>query len=123
MLDLDGKDSIDTFLERGWILKGFGIRVMQVLCYDTTNGYHLFLNCDNELTDYEIVFIQLLLGSDWRKEAFSLLRIKQGCKDWNVLFTKKIQINKLQQETIKSQEKYNPKLSKTLMRILEGGFE
>lgn len=58
--------------------------------------YHIILHCANKITDYELVCIQALMGSDYKRECFNLLRVKSNKfkkQSWNVLFLKKFQIN------------------------------
>ncbi|RLG54494.1 MAG: hypothetical protein DRO00_01170 [Thermoproteota archaeon] len=120
-LDLDGKNGLDVFLERAWIMKYMGLKVVAVRCSHTTNGYHLELDLDNEIDDIKAVFMQLALGSDYRREVCNLLRIERGCKDWNILFKRKFKINKLGQRVKVSEEKYDPELSQKILDILQLG--
>ena len=48
-LDLDGKNGLDIFLQRMWIMKYLGLKTEYVKVYHTTNGYHLVLGLDNEI--------------------------------------------------------------------------
>ena len=122
-LDLDGKDGLDVFLERAWIMKGFGLKTTNVMVYQTTHGYHVILELDNEIDNVKAVFMQLALGSDYRREVFNFLRIERGCLDWNVLFKEKYRVNKLGQKITVSEEKYDPKLTKKVRWILQRGVE
>ena len=65
-------------------LKLKGLRVMR-----TSNGWHLYLTVANRMTQDDIVFLQLMLGSDYRREAYSYLRLHSGVRDWNFLFPQK----------------------------------
>ena len=77
-LDLDGKYGLSTFLERTWILKYLGIKVVGVKIHHTMNGFHARLVCDNEIDNVKAAFIQALLGSDYRRELSNLLKIERG---------------------------------------------
>ena len=60
------------------------LRVMR-----TSNGWHVYLTVANRMTQDDIVFLQLMLGSDYRREAYSYLRLHSGVRDWNFLFQRK----------------------------------
>jgi len=120
-LDLDGKNGLDTFLKRMWIMKYLGLKTEYAKVYHTTNGYHLVLGLDNEIDDLKAILMQALLGSDYRREACNLLRIERGCKDWNTLFKAKYKINQLGQRIKVSQEKYDPELSEKVLDLLRLG--
>ena len=68
----------------------FSIRVIDVKVYETNKGLHLYIPiCSNvELTDEDIVVLQLALGSDYKRELFNWLRVRSNdkFKHWNVLF-------------------------------------
>jgi hypothetical protein len=57
----------------------------------TTHGRHFTIGftTDKRLTDADIVFLQLLLFSDWKRELHNWLRVRSGCKKWNVLYKQK----------------------------------
>jgi hypothetical protein len=57
----------------------------------TAHGRHFTINftTDKKLTDADIVFLQLLLFSDWKRELHNWLRVRSGCKKWNVLYRQK----------------------------------
>ena len=120
-LDLDGKNGLDTFLNRMWIMKYLGLKVVNAKVYHTTNGYHLVLELDNEIDDLKAIFMQLALGSDYRREVCNLLKIERGCKDWNTLFKAKYKVNQLGQRIKVSEEKYDADLSQKILDLLRLG--
>jgi len=120
-LDLDGKYSLSTFLDRIWILKYLGIKVVNVRIHDTINGFHARLICDNQIDDVKACFIQALLGSDYRREFCNLLKIERGTKNWNVLFKQKWRTDKLGNEVQVSKESYNRELSRKVLRAIQLG--
>jgi len=120
-LDLDGKYSLSTFLDRIWILKYLGLRITKVRIYDTTNGFHAQLTCDNQINDVKAAFIQALLGSDYRREFCNLLKIERGSKNWNVLFKRKWKTDKLGNEVVVSKESFNKELSDKVLRAIQLG--
>ena len=58
--------------------------------YETNKGYHFYLKVKTErkLTSKDVVVLQLALGSDYKRELFNWLRVRNGrtSKKWNVLF-------------------------------------
>jgi hypothetical protein len=73
------------------IQRFFRMRKMSVSISATKNGRHVTINFDSgkKITDADIVFLQLMLFSDWKRELFNWLRIRSGCKKWNVLYKQK----------------------------------
>jgi DNA primase catalytic subunit len=120
-LDLDGKNGFTDFLDRLWLLRGFGLAPKKVLVYHTENGYHVRMYCDNNIDDKTACFMQLALGSDYRREVFNWLRIERGCKNWNLLFGRKEIVNKVGQIVEVSKEQYDKELSQKIMRIIKPG--
>jgi hypothetical protein len=120
-LDLDGKYGISVFLDRVWILKYLGLRVVKVRIHDTTNGFHARLVCDNKIDDVKGTFIQALLGSDYRREFCNLLKIERDSKNWNLLFKQKWKTDKLGNEVQVSKESYNRELSEKVLRAIQLG--
>jgi len=120
-LDLDGKYGLSTFLDRVWILKYLGIKVVNVRIHHTMNGFHARLVCDNDIDGVKAAFIQALLGSDYRRELCNLLRIERGSKDWNTLFKQKWKTDKLGSEVLISQEIYDGELSEKVRRAIQLG--
>jgi len=120
-LDLDGKNGLDIFLQRMWIMKYLGLKTEYVKVYHTTNGYHLVLGLDNEIEPIKAILIQCILGDDYRRSACLLLRYERGCKDWNVLFKTKYKVNQLGQRIKVSEEKYDPELSEKILSLLRLG--
>ena len=77
----------------------FGIRVIDVKVYETSKGLHLYISLYSnvELTDEDIVVLQLALGSDYKREIFNWLRVRSRdkFKHWNVLFKVKYKNGKI----------------------------
>jgi len=120
-LDLDGKYGLSIFLDRVWILKYLGLKVVKVKIHDTVNGFHARLTCDNQIDDVKAAFIQALLGSDYRREFCNLLRIERGSHNWNTLFRQKWKTDKLGNEVQVSKESYNSELSLKVLRAIQLG--
>ena len=68
----------------------FSISVTDVKVYETNKGLHVYISLYSnvELTDEDIVVLQLALGSDYKRELFNWLRVRSNdkFKHWNVLF-------------------------------------
>jgi len=77
----------------------FGISVIDVKVYETNKGLHLYISLYSnvELTDEDIVVLQLALGSDYKREIFNWLRVRSRdkFKHWNVLFKVKYKNGKI----------------------------
>lgn len=139
--DLDGKNGLDTFLSRRWIMKYLGLKVgepnlllyqkypkrykgvpeMPVRVWHTTNGWHLEIDLDNEIDNIKAVLMQALLGSDFRRELALLLRIERGCQNWNNLYQQKWKVNELSQRVQVSLESFDPDISQKVLDLLELG--
>ena len=91
-LDLDKPVDIVSVGKRFVVVrKFFQITDHMIEEHPTRHGKHIIIHIytEKELRDGDICFLQLLLGSDWRRELFNWLRVRSGCKKWNVLFKKK----------------------------------
>lgn len=61
--------------------------------YDrTARGWHVLIGLPRRLTSGELVALQVLLGSDPKRERFNLYRVLSGARprDWNLLFSEKL---------------------------------
>jgi len=93
-IDIDKKDKRE-FMERFTAFyRYFKPKVISYDIKETKKGYHVRLSIDFpfDYRDEDIVFIQLLLGSDWKRELLNYFRVKNGISKWNVLFNKKFRI-------------------------------
>lgn len=51
-------------------------------------GFHVLIETEKDISDLEIVAIQAIIGSDYKRETFNLNRVRQGeTKYWNLLFS------------------------------------
>ena len=90
----------------------------KVSVYETNKGFHFYLDLEYSLHEWEILLIQALLGSDFKRETLNYFRVRNDERHWNVLFKEKRQFltNKLlswERESIKSK-----KIEKTLTEYL-----
>jgi hypothetical protein len=120
-LDLDGKYGLSNFMDRIWILKYLGLKILKVRVYHTTNGFHAKLTCDNQIDDVKAVLIQVLLGDDYRRGVANLLKVERGCKNWNFLFKQKWKVDKLGDLVQVSKESYDQELSGKVLRAIQLG--
>ena len=74
---------------------------------ETAHGYHVRLHTAVTLEDYEIIILQLMLGSDWARECWNYGRVLNGesMNEWNVLFEKKWKRGPDGSKTVISQER------------------
>jgi hypothetical protein len=73
-----------------WPLFG-KLRVQRIDVRRTRHGYHVRIGVKNIIPKRELNFLQLVLGSDYRRECMNLRRIT-SCKQmrpWNVLYDRK----------------------------------
>lgn len=69
-----------------------GLEIGKVKVYETNKGLHIYIDVYSELklNSKDICFIQLLLGSDYKRELFNWIRIRGRYRGkWNVLFINK----------------------------------
>lgn len=109
-LDFDIEDFYtvkDIIANRVFVFLQLSLYPSQVFVHSTKRGYHvqILVSSSEVLSDFDIAFIQALLGDDFKRATFNYQRAKQGVKGWNTLFTKN--------------EKYCPAYSKALQRILK----
>ncbi len=78
------------------ILEALGFKVNHVKYVETRRGYHFYYYCEykDEINDYWINFVQLLLGDDTTRVKINMKRIDRGVKNWNKLFSRIIYIKK-----------------------------
>ena len=108
-IDIDEKNKklLFNLSKRLIILKKYlGLQILNIDEKESNSGYHIRLDVISKipLDDKDIVFLQLWLGSDWRRELFNFLRVKHGFKRWNVLFKKKVRFIKGKMKVV-SEEK------------------
>lgn len=75
------------------------VRVVWWSLYRTVKGWHLEVACVGRLSPMAIVAAQAMLGSDWKREAFNMSRVRAlrhanpaARAGWNVLFRRKIRV-------------------------------
>jgi len=121
-LDLDGKNSLNIFIDRIWIIKYLGLAVKRVYVHPTVNGFHVRLLCDNKIDPLEQVLIQSLLGDDFKRALCNFLKLGRGSKtSWNPMFKRKWTLNKLGQEVEVSRETYDRETSQKIMKLIQLG--
>lgn len=76
-----------------------GLRVEWWSLYRTARGWHLEVECRGRLQPFGVVALQAMLGSDWRREAFNVGRVRglrhanpAAHSGWNILFRRKIRV-------------------------------
>ena len=93
-MDYDFKKGFKKFLER-MSTAYFLLELNPLSCkvFSTKHGYHVYVTVVEDLNNLELVCVQAILGSDFKRECFNFNRVKfnpLGFKsDWNVLFNKK----------------------------------
>lgn len=100
-----------------WPLFG-KLSVRHVDVKKTRHGYHVRIRVKNKIPKRELNFLQLALGSDYRRECMNLRRIiscKQ-MKSWNVLYAFKFN----SKGDITSQERPDTRLARKVRSLIEG---
>lgn len=120
-IDLDGKNSLNIFLKRAWLIKYLGLYINDVQVYDTNHGYHIYLHLENTLEPMEVLLFETILGDDPRRAAMSFLKYKHGVEDIekiDILFIEKYQVNMFNEISLVSTEKYNPRWTEQIEKVL-----
>jgi hypothetical protein len=123
-IDIDVKDFANVsniIMKRGYIFKKFELTVKGIFVFKSAHGWHIYIELEDnekfkELTIYDIVFFQAIIGSDFKREILNWMRAKSGMgREWNILFVEKYDaVNK----KMISQEQYFPELGERLMKML-----
>jgi hypothetical protein len=93
------------------------LRVKSVDVRRTRHGYHVRLFVKNKVRDQALNFLQLALGSDYRREAFNFRRLSvlKRMKPWNVLYAWKFN----SQVRITSYETSDKRMARQILRIIK----
>ncbi len=81
-IDIDSDDDYSRFTQAYDALKQHYLNVP--LYYKTSpsrnggEGRHITVEMTEELAQIERIALQAILGSDWRRELFSLIRVRKG---------------------------------------------
>lgn len=77
------------------------LQLVDVKVMKTHRGYHVYLFINStkyKIMSQDVLCIQALMGSDWKRESFNYLRVISKCQNgellnenWNVLFISKWQ--------------------------------
>lgn len=98
MCDYDGEIPADVGARLEFVVRAFRLVVEWYRLDRTRHGYHMIVVCRNRyevegMRPLDIVLAQALLGSDWKRETFNLIRVKSLSRfsplwrqRWNVLF-------------------------------------
>jgi hypothetical protein len=73
----------------------FEYHFTKMYIWKTKHGYHLLVESQNEIPPSDIPILQMALLSDWRRELFNHFRVKNGIKNFNVLFYTKEKFKKV----------------------------
>ena len=68
-----------------------GINPISCRVYSTARGYHVYIDIFGDYTSFDMCFLQMAVGSDYKREVFNYMRFKNNLdKKWNILFSKKL---------------------------------
>ena len=120
-IDLDGKNSLGTFISRMWMIKYLGLYIDNIKVYDTRKGYHVYLHLAQTLENWEILLIESILGDDPVRVMCSYVKLRQGVEGIekiDVLFMEKYRVNMYNEIETLSTEEINPHFSQQIEGIL-----
>jgi hypothetical protein len=94
-LDYDG-DMPKCFAARlAWVCNTVGVPVEYYRCDRTRNGWHVTVRVARRINALSVVALQAIMGSDPRREAFNLMRVRNLRSvapfwrgRWNVFYTR-----------------------------------
>lgn len=102
-LDYDSREELRAGVQRMRvlldILPGAKDHIYRLCRFRTRRGWHVEIYSDAKLKAAEMVALQAILGSDYRREAFNLFRATKlslvprfwrALPNWNVLHTEKL---------------------------------
>lgn len=104
LVDIDFKPDVKTYCKQlidklTFVYKYMGVRVTDIQVFETAKGYHIYLKAvsKEKLRPIDIVVIQLVLGSDYKREAFNWRRVKgnSAVGGWNTLYKFKFRGDKM----------------------------
>lgn len=102
-----------------WIIRFFKLKILEVRVFKTKNGYHIYIEINNKLSNQDIVFLQLAFGSDFMRECYYWKRIKYPKlpkREWNILFFEK-KYSKTSRKRKLSKEIFDNKKSNMLLKL------
>ena len=96
------------------VLKRHGIKVEWIKAYQTNKGYHVYIKI-NSIAEVYLYFVQLLLGSDWKRELLNFDRYLKGVptEENNILFSEKYEEGKK-----KSKERFDMRVTEKLLNLI-----
>ncbi len=106
LLDIDGFSGFKTLLDRLWILKYLGIRVLKADVYRTVNGRHAILCCENQIEPWQRILFELMLGDDYRRALYNYQKLLHGTKNFDYLYGYKSKTNVIGETVKVSEEEY-----------------
>ena len=79
------------FKKREFVLSSLDLTVQDALVSKTSKGFHLYLTLSREVSKETVIFLQLALGSDYKREVFNWRRfvMLNVPLTYNVLFYEK----------------------------------
>lgn len=95
-LDYDGELPMDWIGRLAWLCQMMRWRVRATWIRRTRNGWHVGVLLTRRPTPLKVIAAQAILGSDWRREAYNLMKWRRRwpvgsvqSQLWNVLFVRK----------------------------------
>ena len=104
--DISFREIKKIFRAKGlWIRRFYHLKLTQVNVYRTKGGYHIYIWVNNKLSNFDIVFLQLAFGSDFRRECYYHRKIRKKIilpkRGWNIFFFRKTYSKKSRKNAMK----------------------
>lgn len=81
-------------------------------------GWHVYLQFIDSVSDTSIILFQVLLGSDYKREVMNLKRVMRGDKNWNKLFQFSWKKNKQGKLFFNGRETFDKRQTNRLLKLL-----
>lgn len=96
LLDFDNPIPRNWYIKLLWVSRTIHAKPIYCRTDKTKHGYHIIVKWDREWSDYQILALQSILGSDYRREALNLFRLDNSPQTpaakqrWNILYERKV---------------------------------
>lgn len=91
LLDYDHSRPV-SLRKIAWVSRTIQNKVKLVRYDRTTKGYHVIIHWERPMDSLQILALQAILGSDYRRESLNWFRLDSGIQadNWNILYSNKL---------------------------------
>ena len=92
LCDYDHGDAVPPMEHIEETAEVLGLQIRSIAMFPTRRGVHMAVTWNRRFSPAEAIALQLILGSDMKRERFNLSRTLTGETDkrWNLLFRRKL---------------------------------